>query len=214
MEEINILDLEDIGFGTAALLKFLMSLFGLGPEASERAETIQRTQTVTAIYAAAEPSQLKEASKVLQRRLTLLGIAESSIVVEGETLNLTISTSKGPSQSLDLITRIGRVDLAVNDQVLIEAEEFEHFDLRPRGEIHVALSEAGKRKLATWTSENIGQALPLRLDGEILMSPIVKEPIRDGKVLISGISFIEVSQLGLYLQSGPLPTRLSLMELK
>lgn len=52
--------------------------------------------------------------------------------------------------------------------------------------ILLRLDAAGARKLAAFTSENVGRAIAIVIDGRVVSAPIIKEPILGGRGQISG----------------------------
>jgi len=52
--------------------------------------------------------------------------------------------------------------------------------------INLTLSEKSGRLLAKITQENLGRTMHLRVDGNIIMSPVIREPILGGSLQISG----------------------------
>ena len=52
--------------------------------------------------------------------------------------------------------------------------------------IDMKLTPASTKAFADLTAANIGKAVALRIDGTVVASPVVREPIVDGTVRISG----------------------------
>lgn len=52
--------------------------------------------------------------------------------------------------------------------------------------IAIQLNESGAGRLATLTRERLSQPVDLKLDGEVIASPVVHTPILDGRILIAG----------------------------
>ena len=71
----------------------------------------------------------------------------------------------------------------------------------------------GERALAEMTSANVGRAIAIVLDGEVLSAPTIREPIRSGALIISGnFSQESANQLAIALSSGALPTPFNLVD--
>ena len=52
--------------------------------------------------------------------------------------------------------------------------------------IAIQLNETGAARVATLTREQLGRPVDLRLDDEVIASPVVHTPILDGRILIAG----------------------------
>ena len=59
-------------------------------------------------------------------------------------------------------------------------------DATGRPALSIRLDADGADQLATITAAHIGEALPLRVDDEVLMSPRVMETITEGELLVAG----------------------------
>jgi preprotein translocase subunit SecD len=76
--------------------------------------------------------------------------------------------------------------------------------------VRLGFNAAGKEKFATWTAANVGKPLAIVLDKKVVSSPVIQEPITDGKAMISGgkVDFNEAERIALLLQYGALPVPL------
>jgi preprotein translocase subunit SecD len=52
--------------------------------------------------------------------------------------------------------------------------------------VNLKLSEKSGRLLSQITQENVGRNMHLRVDGKVVMSPVIREPILGGSLQISG----------------------------
>ena len=74
-------------------------------------------------------------------------------------------------------------------------------------------STAGARKFAQATEENVGRAMAIVVDGEVLSAPIIREPILGGSGQISGdFTLHSANELAAVLRYGELPARLKVVE--
>ena len=72
---------------------------------------------------------------------------------------------------------------------------------------------AGARKFGRLTSKNVGKRLVIILDGKVISSPVVNEPILGGSGIITGnFSIEEVNELSILLRAGSLPAPLDVVE--
>jgi preprotein translocase subunit SecD len=77
---------------------------------------------------------------------------------------------------------------AAAEPVLLEVVTLEaQYDARIAASIsNLKFSEKSARLIAQLTQENVGRVMHLRVDGKIVMSPVIREPILAGSVQISG----------------------------
>jgi preprotein translocase subunit SecD len=57
--------------------------------------------------------------------------------------------------------------------------------------VNIELDPESTRAFAAFTTENVGKSAELRVDGEVLSAPFIREPILGGKLQISGSMTIE-----------------------
>ncbi|MEL1251691.1 preprotein translocase subunit SecD [Aurantiacibacter gilvus] len=79
--------------------------------------------------------------------------------------------------------------------------------------LHISFDQRGQEQLARLTTENVGRQMAVVFDDEILMAPIIHEPILSGSLQVAG-GFTEESanELAIILASGMLPTPFTLVE--
>jgi len=79
--------------------------------------------------------------------------------------------------------------------------------------ISLTFNSKGAKEFSNITRKHVGERLAIVLDGEILSSPNIKEPILSGRGEISGqFDFDEASLLALALRSGSLPAPMRIEE--
>jgi preprotein translocase subunit SecD len=59
-------------------------------------------------------------------------------------------------------------------------------DLTGMAGVLISFDAAGAQKIAQLTNSGVGKPLPIILDGIILAEPVLRDPITDGQVMISG----------------------------
>ncbi len=65
------------------------------------------------------------------------------------------------------------------------------------------LMPSSKRKLGEFTTANVGRKVEIRVDGQVLMSPVIREPITNGVVQVSGhFTLREAADLAARLTAG------------
>ena len=86
-------------------------------------------------------------------------------------------------------------------------------DMYGRPVVSTEFDTTGTRKFAKLTTEHVGERFAIVLDGEVISSPVINEPIPGGRGQISGnFTFEEVQKLVSFLNSGALPAKLSVIE--
>src|SRR5205807_10453230 len=74
-------------------------------------------------------------------------------------------------------------------------------------------NNAGARRFAQVTTENVGKPFAIVLDNEVLSAPVIREPILQGSGQISGSFTVEsATKLAILLRAGALPAKLTVIE--
>lgn len=108
--------------------------------------------------------------------------------------------------------------LAVQAQPALDGDRLAdaHAGFDPRsGEpvVNFRFDEAGARRFAEITTQNVGRPFAIVLDGRILSAPVIREPITGGAGQISGrFSVAEAGVLSALLRAGALPAPLRVIE--
>ena len=188
----------------------------------------------------AESSQITEEKRktaiegvrdVIERRVNLFGISEPNvqvssfegkdrIIVElpgikdtkeaanliGKTAQLEFAEVSGEGENLELVpTGLTGADLKSADV------RFDQTTGKPV--VSLEFSQEGGKKFAELTGRNVGKALPIILDNEIVSQPVVQEVITQGSAQITGdFTTDEAKKLAIQLNAGALPVPISLVE--
>ncbi|MBC6445536.1 MAG: protein translocase subunit SecD, partial [Alphaproteobacteria bacterium GM202ARS2] len=79
--------------------------------------------------------------------------------------------------------------------------------------INFTFDRAGARKFGEITRDNVGERLAIVLDGVVISSPVINEPILGGSGMISGnFTVPEANELAKLLRAGALPAPLEIVE--
>lgn len=79
--------------------------------------------------------------------------------------------------------------------------------------VNFTLDQEGGRQFAKMTRENIGRALAVVLDGEVVTAPVIRSAISGGSGEISGqFTAVEAGRLAMLLRAGALPAELTIIE--
>lgn len=80
-------------------------------------------------------------------------------------------------------------------------------------EVAFELTPEGTRAFADYTRENVGRALAIVLDKEVISAPRINQPIEDGSATITGnFDYEGANQLAVQLRYGSLPIPLEVVE--
>lgn len=68
--------------------------------------------------------------------------------------------------------------------------------LTPAGEpaVVLTLTDGGRNTLAELTRAQLGQPLALLIDGELRLAPIIREPVVDGRVALTGFDSLQEAE--------------------
>jgi len=97
------------------------------------------------------------------------------------------------------------IGVATAEPLLIEIVRAEvGFDQRiGQPIISFTMAEASRRLFAEFTRQNVGRAMEVRVDGRVIMTPVIREPIVGGTgQLLGGFSTAEANALAERLSTG------------
>ena len=78
--------------------------------------------------------------------------------------------------------------------------------------VGITFNDEGQKLFAELTTANVGKTIAIYLDGRPISTPVVQEPIRDGKAVISGhFTPVEARDLARDLKYGALPVPIELI---
>jgi preprotein translocase subunit SecD len=100
----------------------------------------------------------------------------------------------------------------VSGEDLVDAQP--GFDQRTREPIvSFRFNNAGGRRFAQATQENVGKPFAIVLDNEVISAPVIREPILGGSGQISGnFTVQQANDLAILLRAGALPAPLTIIE--
>jgi preprotein translocase subunit SecD len=79
--------------------------------------------------------------------------------------------------------------------------------------VELALTPAGRDRLAQATTNNVGRILAVLVDEALITAPVIREPILGGRVQISGLmTTAQATDLALLLRAAPASSSRSLTE--
>jgi len=157
-------------------------------------------------------SLLDSTMNVIAKRLTEKGYPEATVSKLGASgIRVEIPAVTDPAAVLDLIGSPAKLEFLDSEgNVFMEGRHLQAatptVDDNYKPAISFSLTSEGGQLFGDVTAESIGKEITIQLDGQVLMSPTVNEPIYGGRVLVTG-SFTQeqVENICLQLQSGALP---------
>lgn len=157
---------------------------------------------------------------VIERRINALGVAEPTIqrqgarriVVElpGVTDHKQAIEVIGQTAVLEIKDPFGRTVLTGADlrDARLSRDQF------GRPAIDIEFTSEGAQKFAELTTRYVGEVIPHLLDGEVLLAPVVNQPITGGTGVITGnFTNEEARNLAIQLKHGALPVALEVESL-
>lgn len=154
---------------------------------------------------------------IIQQRLTDRGYAESTVQTLGSNgIRVEIPGVSDTQAVLDLIGEPALLEFRDPDGntfmngSMVEVAQAAYDQESSDYYIHFKLNSEGTQIFSEMTRQNVGKALSIYLDGEMLMNPTVNEPITGGVGSISGgFTREEAINLAAQIQSGALPLNLT-----
>ncbi|MFH1392121.1 MAG: protein translocase subunit SecD, partial [bacterium] len=187
----------------------------------------------------ADLSQVKDKAQamqgvrdVIERRVNLFGVAEPIVQASGkDKLIVELAGIKdirqaiamiGETPYLDFREEVQTTDEEGNQQIGFQMTsltgqqlkraflEFDSTSYQPI--VNLEFNDEGKKIFADLTQKNVNKRLAIFLDGMPISIPVVREPILDGKAVISGDFTLEAAkQLAQRLNAGALPVPINLI---
>ncbi|MGI5824919.1 MAG: protein translocase subunit SecD [Bacillota bacterium] len=162
-------------------------------------------------------TQLQE---VIRNRVDNLGVSEPIIQLEGDDrIIVQLAGVDNPDEAISLIGQTAKLEfidpegnVVVSGSDLADASGQSDGVSSDSGVISLTFSEEGAKKFAEATQKYVGQNINIYLDGNLLISATVNEPILDGKAQISGSYTLEdaIAQAAI-LKGGALPVDVDIM---
>src|SRR5204862_2848327 len=124
---------------------------------------------------------------------------------------------RAPPES-ELLNSRDKVPYVIERRVMVSGEDLVDaqpgFDQRTREPIvSFRFNNAGGRRFAQVTQENVGKPFAIVLDNEVISAPVIREPILGGSGQISGNFTVQAANdLAILLRAGALPAPLQIIE--
>jgi len=164
---------------------------------------------------------IERAMAIIDRRINALGVAEPVIQREGSRrIVVELPGVTDQQQAVDVIGRTAQLEIKdpLGRTVLTGADLADArlgVDRFGRPAVDVEFTPEGAARFAQLTTLYVGQPIPHLLDGELLVAPVVQEPITSGQGQITGnFTYEEARNLAILLKAGSLPVPLEVVEMR
>lgn len=157
--------------------------------------------------------------KIIERRVNELGLTEPIIQRQGDRrIIVELPGVKDPEKAIEMLGKTALLEFqdesgttVMTGKDLKDAKA--QIDQSNRNLVALEFSDEGGKKFADLTAKSVGKHITILLDKQILTSPVVEEPIPNGKAVITGNRTIDEAQrLAILLRSGSLPVKVDIME--
>ena len=157
--------------------------------------------------------------RIMEKRVNELGLTEPIIQRQGSRrIIVELPGIKDPDKAIQVIGKTAMLEFqdeaghtVLTGTDLKDAKE--QTDQQGQNLVALDFSDEGGQKFADLTMKNVGKRISILLDGEVLTSPNVKEPITGGRAVITGSRTLEEAHnLAILLRSGALPVKVNIIE--
>ena len=156
---------------------------------------------------------------IIERRVNELGLTEPLIQRQGsKRIIVELPGIKDPDAAIAMLGKtamlefkdpLGKTVLTGKDLKDARAQ----MDQGNRALVGLEFNDEGADKFFKVTSVNVNQQIAILLDGQVLTAPVVNEPIRGGRAVITGSRTVqEAENLAILLRSGSLPVKMEIIE--
>lgn len=156
---------------------------------------------------------------IMEKRVNELGLTEPLIQRQGDRrIIIELPGIKDPDKAIGVIGKTAMLEFKDEEGNTVLTgtdlkDAHEQTDQANQNLVSLQFSEEGGRKFGTLTTNNVGRRISILLDGEVLTSPVVNEPILGGSAVITGSRTLEEAHhLAILLRSGALPVKVDIIE--
>ena len=161
-------------------------------------------------------SDVRQRTKqLLELRVNKIGVAETVVTEEGDKrIRIDIPGAYDSNEIVEDLSKTGNLEFRDSDgNVLLTGKDVKEatavLDSTSSPVVSLEFNDDGKEKFAEVTANNIGNAISIYMDDELVSSPVVQSAITDGKAVINGMSSMdEATNLAGIISSGALPVEI------
>ena len=156
---------------------------------------------------------------IIERRINELGLTEPLIQRQGSRrIIVELPGIKDPDAAIALLGKTAMLEFkdpagntVLTGKDLKDARA--QMDQGNRALVGLEFNDEGAEKFFKVTAANVQQQIAILLDGQVLTAPVVNEPIRGGRAVITGSRTVqEAENLAILLRSGSLPVKMEVIE--
>lgn len=157
--------------------------------------------------------------EIIRSRIDQLGVSEPVIQRQGtRRILVQLPGVENPEAAVEIIGKTALLEFKDEAGVtqltgahLLNAKT--NFDQFSRPIVLIEFDKIGAKEFGEATKSNVGKVLAITLDGKEISTPVVQEPILDGKAQITGKFTVESAKhLAILLRAGALPVQVEILE--
>lgn len=164
---------------------------------------------------------VKRVVKIIEKRVNEIGLTEPIIQRQGERrIIVELPGIKEPEKAIEMLGKTALLEFqnesgatVMTGKDLKDAKA--EIGQNKNSVVALEFSTEGAKLFGDLTAQNVGKHISILLDKKVLTSPVVNEPIKGGKAVITGSRSIEEAQeLAILLRSGSLPVKVEVLEMR
>ncbi|MGI6065419.1 MAG: protein translocase subunit SecD [Bacillota bacterium] len=165
-------------------------------------------------------SDMVKLTAVMRNRVDEFGVSEPIIQPAGnDRLIVELAGVDNPDEAIEILGRTAQLEFRdPAGQVVVTGADLKDAQARidsvsGQAEISLEFTSEGAKKFGAATARLVGQPISIVLDGTVIQSPNVEEPIMNGQARITGgFTFEEAAENAALLRGGALPVNVEIME--
>lgn len=164
--------------------------------------------------------RVKQAMAIIENRVNAFGVAEPVVQMEGSRrIIVELAGISDPEEAVRNLIKTAYLEFKTEDgTTVLTGRQLKNAmeGTNPQtgeAEVNLEFEPDGAKIFAEVTARNVGKRLAIVLDGNVIQSPGIREPIPNGRAQISPYeSLPEAHNIAILLRSGSLPVKLEVME--
>ena len=193
-----------------------------------RAEVSMERPEALKIYVSEDPKNfpkdaLEQAKIIIQNRIDASGLTEPAVWLDdvNQRLQIQLPGITTQEEAERLIRTTGRLNFRLGNRIVMFGNDLTDaragIDQREGVPvIHFKFGRVGARQFEEITRDHVGEILAIYLDEELLMEPMIREPIPGGEGQITlgrGATLKEAQEYAVLMKSGALPVSLRTIQI-
>jgi preprotein translocase subunit SecD len=159
--------------------------------------------------------------KIIEKRVNEIGLTEPIIQRQGDRrIIVELPGVKDPEKAIEMLGKTALLEFQDDSGATVMTgkdlkDAKAEIGQNKNNVVALEFSDDGAKLFADLTAKNVGKHISILLDKSVLTSPVVNEPIPNGKAIITGSRTLEEAQnLAILLRSGSLPVKVNVMEMR